>query len=161
MLPNVATLPITVGVGAFLVREGELLVVRKTYGPSKGQWTIPSGYVERRESIVQSVEREVKEETNIVGRAGSLLGVRNRVTESVNDTFLIFQMTHASGDPEPDRKEVSEAAFVSMEELSHAPDSAPFTQAIVAKLAHAEGLHPDAFQPPSTPKDLRAYLLYL
>src|SRR5438876_2480608 len=57
MLPNVATLPITVGVGAFLVRERGLLVVRKTYGPSKGQWTIPSGYVERHESIVQSVER--------------------------------------------------------------------------------------------------------
>src|SRR2546427_11810025 len=68
MLPNVAPLPITVGVGAFLVRERDLLVVRKTYGPSKGLWTIPSGYVERHESIVQSVEREVKEETNIVGR---------------------------------------------------------------------------------------------
>ena len=58
MLPNVATLPITVGVGAFLVRERDLLVVRKTYGPSKGLWTIPSGYVERHESIVQSVERD-------------------------------------------------------------------------------------------------------
>jgi 8-oxo-dGTP diphosphatase len=161
MMPNVATLPITVGVGAFLVRERELLVVRKTYGPSKGQWTIPSGYVERQESIVQSIEREVKEETNVVGRAGSLLGVRNRVTESANDTFLIFQMTHLSGDPEPDRNEVSEAAFVTTEELAHASDSAPFTQTIVAKLAHAKGLQLDAFRPPAPPKDVRAYLLYL
>ncbi len=45
MALNVATLPITVGAGAFLVRDGNLLVVRKTYGPSKGLWTIPSGYV--------------------------------------------------------------------------------------------------------------------
>jgi len=43
MAVNVATLPITVGVGAFLVREDTLLVVRKTYGLSKGLWTIPPG----------------------------------------------------------------------------------------------------------------------
>src|SRR5438132_4371822 len=60
MTLNVATLPITVGAGAFLVRDGKLLVVRKTYGPSKGLWTIPSGYVEPRESVVQTIEREVK-----------------------------------------------------------------------------------------------------
>jgi len=37
MATNVASLPITVGVGAFLVRQDKLLVVRKTYGPAKGQ----------------------------------------------------------------------------------------------------------------------------
>src|SRR5207247_1504643 len=82
MALNVATLPITVGACAFLVRDGELLVVRKTYGPSKGLWTIPSGYVEPRESVVRTIEREVTEETGIKGRAGPILGVRNRVTES-------------------------------------------------------------------------------
>src|SRR5437899_46986 len=97
MALNVATLPITVGAGAFLVRDGELLVVRKTYGPSKGLWTIPSGYVEPRESVVQTIEREVTEETGIAGRAGPILGVRNRVTETANDTFLIFPMTYVYG----------------------------------------------------------------
>src|SRR2546422_3680484 len=161
MLPNIATLPITVGVGAFLVREGGLLVVRKTYGPSKGQWTIPSGYVERHESIVESIEREVKEETNLVGRAGSLLAVRNRVTDSANDTFLVFQVGYASGRPEPDHTEVSEAAFVPLAELATSMESALFTRAIVAKLAHREGLQLDPYQPLPNPTDLRAYLLYL
>jgi len=161
MLPNVATLPITVGVGAFLVRERDLLVVRKTYGPSKGLWTIPSGYVERHESIVQSVEREVKEETNIVGRTGSLLAVRNRVTDTGNDTFLVFRMAYVSGQPEPDRDEVNEAAFIPLAELATAADSASFTRAIVAKLTRADGLQLDPYQPPPDPKDVRAYLLYL
>ena len=161
MLPNVATLPITVGVGAFLVHERGLLVVRKTYGPSKGQWTIPSGYVERDESVVQSVEREVKEETNIVGRTGSLLAVRNRVTETTNDTFLVFRLAYISGRPEPDHNEVSEAAFVPLEELAMSGESAPFTRAIVAKLTQAEGFHLDSYQPPPEPKGARAYLLYL
>ncbi len=133
MAVNVATLPITVGVGAYLVRDGALLVVRKTYGPSKGLWTIPSGYVEPRESIVQTVEREVKEETNVVGRAGRILAVRNRVTGTANDTFLVFEMTYREGPPRPDRVEVSEAAFVSLKELRTSKESAPFTRAIICK----------------------------
>jgi len=161
MLPNVATLPITVGVGAFLVREDGLLVVRKTYGPSKGQWTIPSGYVEPHESIVQTIEREVREETDIVGQAGPVLAVRNRVTETSNDTFLVFRMAYESGRPKPDRQEVSEAAFVPLRDLASSHESAPFTQAIVAKLIGAAGLHLDAYRPPPDPKGPLAYLLYL
>ena len=161
MEPNVASLPITVGVGAFLVRGSDLLVVRKTYGPSKGVWTIPSGYVERHESIVETVEREVKEETNIVGRAGPILAVRNRVTETANDTFLVFRMNYVSGTPEPDRQEVGEAAFVPLSDLATSTESAPFTRAIVGRLAKAEGLHRDPYLPPPGTLSSVAYLLYL
>jgi ADP-ribose pyrophosphatase YjhB (NUDIX family) len=161
MVPNVASLPITVGVGAFLVREGKLLVVRKTYGPAKGQWTIPSGYVEPRESIVQTIEREVREETEIVGRTGPILAVRNRVTDAANDTFLIFRMTYVSGTPKPDRNEVSEAAFVPLSDLVRSDDSASFTRAIVAKLETARGFALDSYRPPSDSGEPLAYLLYL
>ena len=161
MALNVATLPITVGAGAFLVRDEKLLVVRKTYGPSKGLWTIPSGYVEPRESIVQTIEREVKEETGIAGRAGSILGIRNRVTETANDTFLIFAMTYVSGEPQPDRVEVSEAAFRPLAELRASESSAPFTRAIISKLAQTAGLRLDPYTPSGDPTHPLAYLLYL
>jgi ADP-ribose pyrophosphatase YjhB (NUDIX family) len=161
MALNVATLPITIGAGAFLVRDGDLLVVRKTYGPSKGLWTIPSGYVEPRESIVQTVEREVKEETGIAGRAGPILGVRNRVTENANDTFLIFAMTYVSGEPQPDRVEVSEAAFRPLAELTTSESSFPFTRAIIPKLAQTAGLRLDPFKPTADPTHPLAYLLYV
>ena len=161
MALNVATLPITVGTGAFLVRDGELLEVRKTYGPSKGLWTIPSGYVEPRESIVQTIEREVKEETGIAGRAGRILAVRNRVTETANDTFLIFAMTYVSGLPQPDRVEVSEAAFRPLAELKMSESSAPFTRAIVPKLVRRSGLQLDPYTPSADPARPIAYLLYL
>ncbi len=158
---SVATRPITVGVGGFLVREGSLLVVRKTYGPSKGLWTIPSGYVEPRESVVQAVEREVKEETNVVGRAGPLLAVRNRVTNTANDTFLVFSMAYESGAAEPDRHEVSEAAFVPLVALQQSEESAPFTRAIIAKMAQAKGLRLDSYAPSTDPTGPLAYLLFL
>jgi len=160
MALNVATLPITVGVGAVMEHDGGLLVVKRTYGALKGAWTIPSGYVEPHESVLMTLEREVQEETGIVGKGGPLLGVRNRVTQAVNDTFLIFRMEYVSGDPRPDAQEVSAAAFVPLEELMASPDSAPFTRAVIEKFLHAAGMHPDPYLPPGPRKEGEFYLLF-
>jgi ADP-ribose pyrophosphatase YjhB (NUDIX family) len=161
MSANVAALPITVGVGGFMVRDGRVLVVRRTYGALKGLWTIPSGYVEPSESAVATLQREVREETDVEGRAGRLLGVRHRVAKDVNDTFLIFEMTYVSGEPRPDGVEVSAAAFVSAEELASSEDSAPFTKAIVERGPRVHGLRLDPYRPPTAGKAGESYLLYL
>ncbi|HYV08357.1 MAG TPA: NUDIX domain-containing protein [Thermoplasmata archaeon] len=161
MALNVASLPITVGVGAFVIRDGAVLVVRRTYGPSKGLWTIPSGYLEPGESVAQAVEREVREETAVTARAEAIVGVRNRVTEAANDTFLIFAMAYESGEPRPDGEEVSDAAFLPLEDVSHSGDSAPFTRAIVPRLVQTRGMRLDAYAPSQDASVTLAYLLYI
>ncbi len=161
MAANVASLPITVGVGAFLVRNGRLLVVRKTYGPSRGLWTIPSGYVEPGESIAQTIVREVREETGITARPDAIVAVRNRVTRAANDTFLIFTMGYDSGEALSDGVEVSEAAFVPLDELTTSDESAPFTRTIIPKLLRSPGLRLDPYQPPSGQTESLAYMFYL
>lgn len=158
---NVATLPITVGVGAFLTREDRLLVVRRTYGALKGFWTIPSGYVEPAESVVATLERELREETGVSGRAGPLVGVRHRVAKGINDTFLIFRVDYVSGEPRPDGQEVSAADFVPMSELASAEDSAPFTKAIIARVPQVRGMNLEAYPPPGRRAEGESYLLYL
>jgi len=158
---NVATLPITVGVGAIMMHDDCLLVVKRTYGALKGFWTIPSGYVEPHESVVMTLEREVKEETAVVGRVGPLVAVRNRVTADVNDTFLVFQMDYVSGDPTPDAQEVSAAAFVPISELRIAAESAPFTKAMIKKGLPARGMRLDSYLPPGPRKEGEFYLLYI
>ncbi len=160
MAVNVATLPITVGVGAVLEHDGGLLVVKRTYGAIKGLWSIPSGYVEPRESVLMTLEREVLEETGIVGRAGDLLAMRNRVTEDVNDTFLIFRMAYVSGEPRPDAQEVSAAAFVPLGELQASAESAPFTKATIEKLLQAGGMRLDPYRPPGPRREGEHYLLF-
>ena len=161
MALNVATLPITVGVGGFLIRDGRLLVVRKTYGPWAGLWTIPSGYVEPRESIVRTIEREVAEEAGVVGRAEDIVGVRNLVTSRVNDTFLMFTMSYVAGEPRPDGTEVNDAAFVAVDELARSEEAAPFTKAMIARVPDARGLRLDGYAPPKDRLDHEAYLLYV
>ncbi len=160
MAVNVATLPITVGVGALMERDGRLLVVKRTYGTINALWSIPSGYVEPHESMLMTLEREVMEETGIVGRTGDLLAVRNRVTQDVNDTYLIFRMAYISGEPRPDETEVSAAAFVPVDELRTSAESAPFTKAVIEKLRGADGMHRDPYLPPTPLKEGEYYVLF-
>jgi 8-oxo-dGTP diphosphatase len=53
------------GVGALIVHEGKLLLVKRGVDPAKGKWSIPGGAVELGERIRDAVIREVKEECGL------------------------------------------------------------------------------------------------
>lgn len=57
-------------VGAVVIREGKVLLVRRAQPPNAGLWAIPGGAVELGESLQAAAERELREETNIIIRAG-------------------------------------------------------------------------------------------
>lgn len=59
-----------VGVGAVLVRDGCALLVKRASPPSQGMWAIPGGRVELGETLQHAAERELREETGIIARAG-------------------------------------------------------------------------------------------
>ena len=54
-----------VGIGAVIIREGKIALIKRGNEPSKGKWTIPGGLVELGESPEQAVIRETKEETGL------------------------------------------------------------------------------------------------
>jgi 8-oxo-dGTP diphosphatase len=54
-----------VGVGALIIRNGEILLERRGNRPGKGKWSIPGGLVELGETAEKTVVREVKEETGL------------------------------------------------------------------------------------------------
>ena len=54
-----------VGIGAVIVKEGKIVLIKRGNEPSKGKWTIPGGLVELGESPEQAVIRETKEETGL------------------------------------------------------------------------------------------------
>ena len=54
-----------VGVGAVIVKEGKIVLIKRRNEPSKGKWTIPGGLVELAESPEQAVIREANEETGL------------------------------------------------------------------------------------------------
>jgi 8-oxo-dGTP diphosphatase len=52
-----------VGIGAVIIKEGKIALIKRGNEPSKGKWTIPGGLVELGESLEAAVIRETKEET--------------------------------------------------------------------------------------------------
>jgi len=54
-----------VGIGAVIVQNGKILLVKRGSEPGKGKWSIPGGLVELGEKLERTVIREVKEETNL------------------------------------------------------------------------------------------------
>jgi 8-oxo-dGTP diphosphatase len=59
-----------VGVGAIVIKDGKVLVVKRAAPPNKNLWAIPGGMLELGETIQEGAEREIFEETNIHIRAG-------------------------------------------------------------------------------------------
>lgn len=62
-------------VGAVVVDDDHLLLVRRGHGRAAGTWAVPGGRVELGETVAEAVVRELFEETGIEGVCGPLLGV--------------------------------------------------------------------------------------
>jgi 8-oxo-dGTP diphosphatase len=68
-----------VGIGALVVENGKIALIRRGKAPLQGEWSIPGGMLELGETLRQGAEREALEETGLVVRATELLGVFDRV----------------------------------------------------------------------------------
>ena len=62
-------------VAAVIIRDGQILLIKRAYDPSKGLWSIPGGRVELGEMLVEAVKREVREETGLEIKVGKVAGV--------------------------------------------------------------------------------------
>jgi len=54
-----------VGVGAVIIKDGKIALIKRGNEPARGKWTIPGGLVELGESPEKAVVREAKEETGL------------------------------------------------------------------------------------------------
>lgn len=68
-----------VGVGAVVVDEGRVLLVRRGTEPLKGEWSLPGGVLELGESLLAGVVREVQEETGLTVEPLELVELLDRI----------------------------------------------------------------------------------
>ena len=61
-------------VGAVVVDDDRLLLVRRGTEPECGRWSVPGGRMEAGETMVAAVLRELREETGLEGICGPLVG---------------------------------------------------------------------------------------
>ena len=68
-----------VGVGAVIVEDSRVVVVRRGAEPMAGEWSIPGGLVELGETMRAGAVREAREETGLQVEAGEVLEVLDRI----------------------------------------------------------------------------------
>jgi len=55
----------TVGAIAAVLRDGEILLIKRSIEPFRGHWTLPAGYLELDEEPWEAARRETREETGL------------------------------------------------------------------------------------------------
>ena len=68
-----------VGVGAVIVEDGRVALIRRGKPPLEGEWSIPGGGLELGETLSEGVVREALEETGLTVEPQNLLGVFDRL----------------------------------------------------------------------------------
>jgi 8-oxo-dGTP diphosphatase len=68
-----------VGVGAIIIEDSRVLLVKRAHPPLQAQWSIPGGVLEIGEMIREAAIREAREETGLIVQPRELLGVYDRV----------------------------------------------------------------------------------
>ena len=68
-----------VGIGAIIIKDERVVLVKRAHPPIQGQWSIPGGVLEVGELVREAAVREAREETGLIVEPGELLGVYDRV----------------------------------------------------------------------------------
>ncbi|SFL81363.1 Nudix N-terminal [Paenibacillus sp. 1_12] len=128
----------SIGVGALVIKDDKVLLVRRAQEPGKGNWTNPGGYIEQLEPIEETVIREVLEECGVQTSVKGIIALRDQPRASVHNLYVAFEMDYISGEPIPDGVEVDGAGFYSMEEMQ-TMQVASFTQWLIDAALRGNG----------------------
>jgi len=115
-----------VAVVAIVPSNQAILLIRRAIEPHLGKWSLPSGYVDRGESIENALVREVFEETTICTSPCHYLGVFSGQGPVV---VHVYVATHKSGIAKA-AEEVSEIKWCEVDELPDLPF--PYDQEIIS-----------------------------
>ena len=105
-------------VGAVVVDDGRLLLIRRGRGPAAGQWSVPGGRVEAGETVGEAVVRELAEETGLEGVCGGLLGWVERIGSDHHFVILDFEVEVLEPDSPVAGDDAVEVAWVPLGDVA-------------------------------------------
>jgi mutator protein MutT len=96
-----------VGVGAIIIEQDRVVLVKRGHPPLAGEWSIPGGVLEVGETLRQAAVREALEETGLTVEVGELLGVYDRILRDADErtryhyVLIDFLCRRIAGEPQP------------------------------------------------------------
>jgi len=119
-----------VGCGAAIVRDGQILLIKRLKPPEAGCWSLPGGKVDFLEPVADAVVREIREEIGVAIALERLLGVVEMVglddQHWVSPIYLAEAIGGEALNNEPDKLEA--VAWVAL-------DAPPLPLALAAQQA--------------------------
>ena len=112
-----------VAVHALVLKEGHMLLVKRSKEPSKGKWGIPGGRIELGETIYEAAKREVLEECSIEIEIERLLNVADSIIRDEEGRIsyhfvLIYLLARYKGGDVKAQSDAEDARWVTPEELA-------------------------------------------
>ena len=104
------------GAFAIILREGEILMIKRGIEPHRGYWCPPGGVRDEGESLDETAVREVKEETGLDVEVMETLG--QVVGPITGNPLTVFLCTPRGGRLRPTPPETTEARWIPYEVLS-------------------------------------------
>jgi ADP-ribose pyrophosphatase YjhB (NUDIX family) len=126
-------------VSAAIVRDGNVLVVRRARNPALSLYTLPGGVVETGETLLQAVAREVREETALTIGPVALAGHREAIVRDAQDrverhfVILCFAARWLAGEPMLN-EELDDARWLDPAELSGLRTTEGLAEIVVAAI---------------------------
>lgn len=110
-------------VGALILYDERILIVKRASPPSIGKWSIPGGVIEIGETAEEAVRREVREEVGIDIQDVELLDIYDSITRDENGRvryhYLIVEyLARPSSLEIKHSEEVLEYRWVTLEEIT-------------------------------------------
>ena len=112
-----------VGVGVIVLRDQEVLLVKRKKEPNKGQWSIPGGKQMIGETVAEAAHRELLEETGVKVDQLLLVDVVDAIIPDIEGkikyhyTLVDFMGQWQSGESRPG-DDAQEVRWVRLNELS-------------------------------------------
>lgn len=121
-----------------VIRENKVLLARHTYGGGKGMLIIPGGYVNFGETPQDALIREYLEETKVVVKPISIIGIRF----NMHDWYIAFRAEYVSGEASSDNDENSEVLWVNVEDALSRADVPELTKKLIqSAISEENGLN--------------------
>lgn len=135
-----------VGVGAVIVESGRVLLARRSRPPLQDRWSLPGGAVELGETLRAAAEREAREETGLLIKAGEVLEVLDRIIPGENGRpqyhyVLVDFLCECAGGQLRAGGDASEVAWAGENDLERYQLDGPAV-AVVQKALQAFGRRP-------------------
>ena len=104
-------------VGAVVVRDSSILLIRRGNPPGEGLWSVPGGRVQRGESLAEAVRRELQEETGLDGEVGEVVGWTELIGRRRHFVIVDYRVSVAPDATPVAGSDAADAAWVAFGDL--------------------------------------------